>query len=333
MKPLILSVVGSALLAACAATPSPTALNAPARSEQESADFEKDREAILAMAGIFKVRFDFIETAALSAGYEPKDRKVSGGYEIVKVIEDRGDFISLQHILYVGGDEKFALKHWRQDWQYEPEDVLTFIGGNAWEMRPVSRAERKGAWSQEVYQVDDSPRYGAVAAWRYDNGIPAWEPDEAWRPLPRRDMVSRDDYHVVEAVNRHAITPRGWIHEQDNTKIVLGSDEPKALVREIAINTYYRTDEVGDGDVEAYWQATDAYWKGVRDRWEALERTGAPFALTLKGEPADLYTPLLELGSKVEAGELTSEAAIEEADAVIARYTTSDLPPLQARLR
>jgi hypothetical protein len=332
---LILSAFTGALLAACATsvTDTPAEGVGTMTSSDQSASFQRDRDAILAMAGTFKVKFDFIETAPLADGYEPKDRKVSGGYEIVKVIEDRGDFISLQHILYVGGEDKFPLKHWRQDWQYEPERVLTFIGGNAWTVSDVASAERKGAWSQEVYQVDDSPRYGAVGRWTYDHGVRAWQPARAWRPLPRRDMTTRDDYHVVDAVNRHAITPNGWIHEQDNTKVVLSSGEPRALVREIAINTYYHTDEVDSAEVDAQWDGSKDYWAGIREVWETFEEEGDPFAFTVRGEPGDIYMPLLKLATAVEEGEKTTEEALEEAREVIGTYTTLNLPPLQDRLR
>ncbi|MEM9839592.1 MAG: DUF6607 family protein [Pseudomonadota bacterium] len=331
MRLAILIGLGGFALAACATAP--TSVGGETVARPASSPFERDRDAILAMAGTFKVTFDFIETAALDADYEPKERKVSGGYEIVKVIEDRGDFISLQHILYVGGEDKFPLKHWRQDWQHEPNRVLTFIGGNAWTLEDVTARDRRGAWSQEVYQVDDSPRYGAVGRWTYDNGIPAWQPAQAWRPLPRRDMTTRDDYHAVDAVNRHAITPKGWLHEQDNTKLVLSSGEPEALVREVAINTYARTNEVDNAEVDTHWEATKAFWAGVRDVWKTFQNEGEPFALTLKGEPGDLYMPILGLASQIEDGEMSSEAALKEAREIIATYTTLDLPPLTERLR
>ncbi len=126
-----------------------------------AANFEQDRASILAMAGDYKVSFDFTETVSFLAGYELKEPKLSGGHESVRVIEDRGDFISLQHLLVVGPDEApFVVKHWRQDWQYEPARVLTFVGGNAWAWRDVPVSERAGTWSQTVYQVDDAPRYG-----------------------------------------------------------------------------------------------------------------------------------------------------------------------------
>ena len=150
----------------------PPLLSAAGSVEREQAPFERDRAAILAMAGDYKVSFDFTETVAFAPGYELKEPKLSGGYEIVRVVEDTGDFISLQHLLVVGPkDRPVVVKHWRQDWQYEPERVLVFIGGNAWEWRDVPAADRQGAWSQTVYQVDDAPRYGAVARWAYEDGI------------------------------------------------------------------------------------------------------------------------------------------------------------------
>ena len=58
----------------------------PAAADESGAAkaFEKDREAILAMAGDYKVTFDFQETVALTDGYELKEDKLSGGYEIVR---------------------------------------------------------------------------------------------------------------------------------------------------------------------------------------------------------------------------------------------------------
>lgn len=298
----------------------------------EEQNFKKDRQAILAMAGDYKVKFDFIETVSFVDGYEMKDRKISGAHEVVRVIEDRGDFISLQHILVVGDEEKFPIKHWRQDWRYEPKQVLTFIGGNAWEMKAVPETARNGTWSQAVYQVDDSPRYGAVGVWSHANGMSEWTPPKAWRPLPRRDMTTRDDYHAVDAVNRHAITPAGWVHEQDNSKLVL-SGAPQVLVREIAINTYDKSADFDTTVADEYWAATADYWKEVRALWTELEQGGAPFGITVKGETGDVYSPLLGLASQVQDGELETSAAVAEARQVIANHTTIRLEPLARRLR
>ncbi|MEM5518468.1 DUF6607 family protein [Henriciella sp. AS95] len=311
------------------------ALSAPVVTAQEAVtdpSFEQDRGAILAMAGNYDVTFDFRETVPLTDGYELKEPKLSGGYEIVRVIEDTGDFISLQHILVVGDEgEEFPIKHWRQDWTYEPTQVLSFIGGNAWEMRPVPTDESDGQWAQEVYQVDDSPRYGAVASWTHDNHVSQWTPPAEWRPLPRRDMTTREDYDTVLAVNRHTITPFGWVHEQTNSKLVLDED-PNVLVREIGVNTYRHFDDFPVAVGDDYWAATSDYWAGVRGAWKALEDSGSPFGLTMQGEPEALYQPLLELAGEVEEGTKSTDDAISEASEVIETYTTHDIGTLADRV-
>ena len=115
------AVVGAAFLAfgcttvAGEAGSSATIASMPAA---EKAKFEQDRKAILAMAGDYYVTFDFRETVSLTPGYELKKPKVSGADEIVRLVEDRGDFISLQHILVMKmGGEPIVTKHWRQDLQ------------------------------------------------------------------------------------------------------------------------------------------------------------------------------------------------------------------------
>jgi hypothetical protein len=42
------------------------------------------------------------------------------------VIEDTGRRIVLQHMLVItdDNDKTFVIKHWRQDWEYEPARVL-----------------------------------------------------------------------------------------------------------------------------------------------------------------------------------------------------------------
>ncbi|NQY41293.1 MAG: hypothetical protein HRT80_14470 [Henriciella sp.] len=296
-------------------------------------NFEQDRQSILAMAGDYKVTFDFTETVSFVEGYELKEPKLSGGHESVRIVEDRGDFISMQHLLVVGPDESpFVVKHWRQDWKYEPARVLIFVGGNAWEWQDVPASDRSGTWSQTVYQVDDAPRYGAVGAWTYEDGIAEWTPPQEWRPLPRRDMTTRDDYHAVDAVNRHVITPWGWVHEQDNSKLILNG-APQALVREVGINTYRAFDDYPVEAAEDYWAGTEDYWAGVRAHWTAIEAANERFAITIKGETEPLYMPLLELAGAVNDGEKDLEPALVEARAIIDSFVTPEIGELADRLR
>ena len=56
------------------------------------------------------------ETTSWREEYEPIKAKISGGHESVRVIEDTGRKIVLQHLLVVGDDDNpFVVKHWRQE--------------------------------------------------------------------------------------------------------------------------------------------------------------------------------------------------------------------------
>jgi hypothetical protein len=47
---------------------------------------------------------------------------------------------------------------------------------------------------------------------------------------------------MLLAADRLTLTPSGWAHEQDNTKLVL-SGSPKALAREAGLGTYVRVEK------------------------------------------------------------------------------------------
>jgi hypothetical protein len=115
-------------------------------------DFERDRLAILAMAGEYEVSFSFEETVALQAGYLVHEPHRSRGRELVLVIEDRGDFVSLQHLLVIdtteSGDAPISMrdewddrvvKHWRQDWTYQDTALLAYAGFQSWGIRRCLR--------------------------------------------------------------------------------------------------------------------------------------------------------------------------------------------------
>ena len=183
------SIIGASLLAlACAA--SPALAHPPIAAEQAAASFEQDRADILAMAGNYKVRFDMQESTRWDAGYTPLDKKTSGGHEVVRVIEDTGRRIVLQHLLVIEHEGKtHIIKHWRQDWEYEPARVLVYADRHQWKFEDVPERMRTGRWSQTVWQVDDSPRYGGWGQFENQAGVRRWRSNWTWRPLARRDAV------------------------------------------------------------------------------------------------------------------------------------------------
>lgn len=323
---LMLTRRGSAalLLAGLAAGAAPTALAQP-RAGAARTKFDADRRAILAMAGDYHVRFDFRETVSFRDDYDPIDPKVSGGNEIVRVIEDAGDVIRLQHILCMEHEGRtFTIKHWRQDWTFEPRTVLAYASASQWRLENVARENRDGAWSQTVWQTDDSPRYGGVGVWRHDNGVSAWTSEPTLRPLARRDAIRHPPYSYYRGTNRHALTPTGWVHEQDNAKIGLVNGVASTFVHETVINTYDRATDFPIAAGDAYWTATAAYWAAVRSAWDAAARAGNGMHVEEEAENGSVTGPrLMDLADKIKSGETTTEAAIAEARTVIATATAS----------
>lgn len=328
---LLTTVLAVALAATAPANAGNGAEVAPAASVQAPAasQFERDRRSILAQAGQWRVRFDMRENVSFRAGYEPLEEKISAGNEIVRVVHDDGTRISLQHILVMSDDagNHMVIKHWRQDWVYEPETVLTYAGPNRWVLTPVSAEERRGAWSQTVWQTDDSPRYGGVGHWGYDHGQSEWTSDPTWRPLARRDAVRNPIYDRYLGTNRHALTPEGWVHIQDNVKMGAAEGdegEPVAIVQEDVINTYRRVDNYDAAPGDAYWAATKDYWAGVRAAWdEVAVRNGGIYLEEEANRGAVTGKPLMDWADEIQAGTLTTEAAIAQARELIGRATVA----------
>ena len=304
--------------------------------------FEQDRRAILAMAGEYRVSFDFIEVAGFDGGYAPRQPYQSWGTEKIYVIEDRGNFISLQHLLvsrFIGEDGKLSepmvTKHWRQDWQFEPDGQFVYRGNNTWQTIPVAAGERAGAWSQSVFQVDDSPRYSGVGQWEHFGNYSTWVGGEGWRPLPRREYSVRDDYHVLAGTNRHTITPTGWVHEQQNNKVALDSaGEPVAerpvVGREFGFNRYELIRDYDFSAGDRYQAATEPMWRAVRDEWTAL--LAGPKPMHLKGAPDrdKMFMPLFEMAETLEKTPPADAAAADRIQAAARARVREYVAPVEA---
>ena len=121
-------------------------INRQWRSIQETglSKFERDRRAILAMSGGYRASFDFLETLGLTENHSPARPYQSWGTEYVYVVEDKNNFISLQHVLVMyfesNNDQPLGpmvMKHWRQDWHYEDMKIHTYQGFNTWKEKTL----------------------------------------------------------------------------------------------------------------------------------------------------------------------------------------------------
>ena len=113
---------------------------------------ERDRRAILAMAGSYRVSFDFLEIATFSVHDSRARPYQSWGTERVFLDRDDPDLISLVHILemhVVDADGKtmppMVTKHWRQEWRYEPARSELRLGRWVMSDSEVERAKRRAS--------------------------------------------------------------------------------------------------------------------------------------------------------------------------------------------
>jgi hypothetical protein len=298
ITPRTVGAAAAALVASACAAAGPSAPRAAAAPPAVAAcDVERDRAAILAMAGSFDVDFAFQESestrpeAALAEPYEAKAR------ERVAVVEQSERRIVLQHVLLVkeeGEPEPSAMKHWRQDWVFEDRELLEFRGDRRWERRVLGDADARCTWSQAVFQVDDGPRYESSGRWVHEPERSTWTSAETWRPLPRREAERAGEYDVLVGVNRHVVTPQGWDHEQDNRKLVLS--DARSVARERGLNRYVRSDFGADARiVRAYLDEIGPFWADVRVAWEQRLRDRDRIVVLDEVDGKTLYQTLFPL--------------------------------------
>jgi hypothetical protein len=241
-------------------------------------NFARDRAAILALAGDFRVSFHEIELVGLTSEYQPPRSYHSWATEHVRVVEDTGRLIRLQHTLVMffkkpdGTISAPALtKHWRQDWTYEHTDLHEWRGNDVWERRRLTSTEAAGTWTHSVFNLEDSPRYETPGRWEHRGNLSMWTSERAWRPLPRREYTVRSDYDVLEGVHTVALTPTGWVEERNMWKRATAGgtaiEPPRYLAQEIGIDRYERISAPSLSLADDYYKKNGAYWAIVRRVW------------------------------------------------------------------
>ena len=279
---------------------------------QDLSPRERDRRAILALAGDYRVSFDFLEVMGFRAGFEPARPYRSWATERVYVLTNEPDHIVLQHILVmrVAGEDgevqgPFVQKHWREEWRYEAGEAHVYRGEGLWERVARGPDERDGAWLQTVWQVDDAPRYAAWGEWRHDAERSVWRSGRTWRPLPQRERSVRDDYDALVGRNTVTILPTGWVHEQRNLKVRLADPGriDERLAKEYGLARYERIEGYDFGAGDEYLAATEAFWATVRDVWDELLARHDRLRLRGSVDGERRFQPLFRRASAIAEGE------------------------------
>jgi len=256
---------------------------------------KKDREAIKKMCGCYEVTFNFAETFNNSKDslYKSSKTKTDKALEWAELIVDENNKISIQHLLQVGNPSNpHIVKHWRQDWLYENTDFYMYNGDNNWLFQTKPKSEVKKQWTQKVYQVDDSPRYEGSATWVHVDGKSYWE-NTTDAPLPRREYTKRSDYNVTERGNRHEITSYGWLHDQDNRKIIReAGKEDVVIAHEKGYNTYVKVADSKCKAAQDWWKKNTNKWQLVRNKWSEVYGRNTNLSLEQKVDNKPLYKHL-----------------------------------------
>lgn len=266
----------------------------------------KDIESILNLCGCYNVEFNFAETFNYKKDslYVQSKNKTSYAKELVKLISQNDSILSLQHILIADkGGEELIIKHWRQDWIYENNRLLVYDGENKWITKIVDKETVSNQWTQKVFQVDDSPRYEGNGVWIHVGGKSYWE-SEAFAPLPRREYTTREDYNILYRRNRHEITSFGWIHDQDNDKLIKKNNNLTVLAKEKGFNTYTKTTDLHCKAAEEWWRKKSEKWEKIRLIWQKILNSNDIIGLEKSIEGVKLHQMLFNLENDLNETEI-----------------------------
>lgn len=264
---------------------------------------KEDIKAIKSMCGCYEVEFNFAETFQYNKdeSYVPSPTKNEHALEWVELLEDQPNKLVLQHILIV--NDTMLVKHWRQDWEYENTSLYQFHKDKTWKFQTLAKNDVKGQWTQRVFQVDDSPRYEGSASWIHADGRHYWE-DNTDAPLPRREQTIRKDYNVLNRTNVQEITKDGWIHDQDNVKLLRDENGKDVVIAKEKGTDYYK--KVADSKCIAgqkYWKENAAMWKNVRDKWQSVYNRKKDLNLESRVDKKPLYSYLFDLKATASKAE------------------------------
>lgn len=280
------------------------------------------KQVIDRLCGCFEVDFKYAETFSPNADYKYHDREETGGTaELALPIEVTDKKIVIQHLLVVS--PTVIVKHWREEWTYENPVIWKYKGDRTWVKETLPAEQVKGKWTQTVWEVADEPRYQGFSPFVELDGRIIWQ-NTTDAPLPRREYSVRNDYNVLKRTNRMNITDSGYLHEQDNQKIIRNNGTDKLLVEEKGLNTYKR---IADKECQAakdYWEKNKEYWGRVRAIWADYINTHNTVSLKTKIDGKFLHEYLIAQAKEYADKKITASEVDGKIKAEINRFIGHD---------
>lgn len=236
-----------------------------AASSQAMAQQQSDIANIEKLCGCYSVNFRYAETFSPSESYKYHDREEMNAVELVLPVEKSDKKYVLQHLLVI--NDSIVIKHWREEWLYESPVIYEYTGDRVWTKKTLAADAVKNKWTQTVWEVSDEPRYQGISPWIINDGKTYWE-STADAPLPRREYTVRSDYNVMKRHNRIILTDNGYVHEQDNDKILREGKTEKLIAQEKGYNSYFKMDDTECKAAEEWWKKNEQFWTVIRHEWE-----------------------------------------------------------------
>lgn len=255
------------------------------------------------MCGCFSVNFKYAETFSPDLDYKFHDREEMNAVELALPIEKTDNKIVIQHLLVI--NDTMIIKHWREEWSYESPVIYKYTDHRTWKKEKLTAAEVKNKWTQTIWEVGDEPRYQGVSAWITNDDMTYWE-STADAPLPRREYSVRSDYNIMKRRNRIVITDDGYVHEQDNDKVIRADKKDKLLAQEKGFNTYVSRKDKDCKSAENWWKKNEAFWAIVRNDWGDIINTSSSLNLKWKVDGKMMHEHLDGLWKEWRTSNLSS---------------------------
>ena len=283
-----------------------------------SVNAQNGQQVINKLCGCFEVDFKYAETFSPDPGYKYHERDETGGTaELALPIEVSDKKIVIQHLLIVS--PTMVVKHWREEWTWENPVIWNYKGNRVWVKDSLPAEQVKGKWTQTVWEVADEPRYQGLSQFINLDGKIIWQ-NTADAPLPRREYSVRNDYNILRRTNRLNITDSGYLHEQDNQKIIRQAGTDQLLVEEKGHNRYKRIADQECAVAKEYWEKNKNYWAKVRKFWADYISTHNIIELKNKIGGKLLHEYLLALAKEYMEKKVSDAAIDSRIKAEISRF-------------
>lgn len=277
-----------------------------------------DKQTINKLCGCFAVEFKYAETFSPDTGYKYHERdETNAGLELALPIEISDRKIVIQHLLVI--TDSMIVKHWREEWTYENPVIWKYKGDKTWIKEILSSEQVKGKWTQTVWEVSDEPRYQGYSQFVDLEDKIIWQ-STTDAPLPRREYSVRSDYNILRRTNRLNITDSGYIHEQDNEKIIRKSGQDKLLTQEKGINSYKRLDEKQCAAAKYYWEQNKMYWEKVRKIWADYIDSLTSLSLKAEVDGKMLHEYLIDIAKDYAEKRIAETDIDNRVKAIIAKF-------------